>query len=449
MMIGVPDVFSWIRNADSAKTAWDALSKKSFRNPFTTKEFASSEHIRVPELLKYIYQGDSNSVGNFLQEHPDVINAKITPFGTTALHVATLAGKVEIGTKLVELMSPEALAIQDVYGRTALHYAANTRMARYMVEKNENLVTIADKWRVVPVVSTSQWARRDMTVYLLSKTPFQLLTGENIGNGSLLLQWTVVSKIIFDEQKSQICFQLRNLEINTVDPLKLDNNGRVLPTSDQKRDAISYTYRLQLNMANAVLPEIQRHDIHNYDYWSACMRSYLLSQDLWDIIKPPPTDQAVAADHEAEYKAWRIKKATALLAIQTSCTPDIFSLISHIDSARIAWYTLFEANLSRKSSFQSASQVTLTLNTKPSTLGAVKPVLHDDYAQYADLVKYVHGGNWHSTRSFLDQHPEVINAKISSSDSTALHMAARAGKVEIVGKLVELMSPEAFGDTGF
>ncbi|CAK7339076.1 unnamed protein product [Dovyalis caffra] len=158
-------------------------------------ELVSSEYIRVPELVKYIYQGDSNSVGNLLQEHPDVINAKITSLGTTALHVATIAGQVEIGTKLMELMSPEALAIQNVYGRAALHYCSSTRMARYMVEKNENLVTIADKWRIIPVVSTSQWAKTDLTVYLLSKTPFQLLSGENIGNGSLLLQWAVMSKM--------------------------------------------------------------------------------------------------------------------------------------------------------------------------------------------------------------------------------------------------------------
>ncbi|CAK7339091.1 unnamed protein product [Dovyalis caffra] len=195
-----PDIYSEIRkagSAETAKTAWDTLLKNSFRNPFVfeTEGLVDSEYTGAPELVEYITGGDWHSVESFLGDHPDVINEKITSTGDTALHVATLAGKVEIVRKLVESMSREALAIQDVDGRTPLHHAATkgiTTMARYMVEKNENLVAITDNWRLIPVILACGSARRDMTVYLLSKTPSHLLSEEN---GSALLQCAIASKM--------------------------------------------------------------------------------------------------------------------------------------------------------------------------------------------------------------------------------------------------------------
>ncbi|CAK7339105.1 unnamed protein product [Dovyalis caffra] len=152
----------------------------------------NNEYNRVPKLLKYINQGDWHSVGNFIDEYPNVINAKITSDGQTPLHKATCEGKVEIVGKLVKLMSPEALAVQDVYGNTALHYAAArgmTRMARYMVEKNDTLVTIANNWGIIPTLYACAGGQRDMTAYLLTKTSFRSLS---LGHASVLLQCAIV-----------------------------------------------------------------------------------------------------------------------------------------------------------------------------------------------------------------------------------------------------------------
>ncbi|KAL8503305.1 hypothetical protein ACS0TY_022153 [Phlomoides rotata] len=62
----------------------------------------------------------------------------------TTLHVAAQSGKAnDYVWKLVELMSPEALALRDRYCYTALHSGAkvgNTEAAMVMLEKNHELL---------------------------------------------------------------------------------------------------------------------------------------------------------------------------------------------------------------------------------------------------------------------------------------------------------------------
>ena len=103
----------------------------------------------------------------------------------------------------------------------------------------------------------------------------------------------------------------------------------------------------------SIVVEVLRGD--NYDDWSACMKSYMLAQDLWDFIEHTghhEGDQEVDSkpvDHqEGDSKALRKKNAAALHAIQISCEPNILSKIRSITSAKVAWDTL--ANLQRQHS---------------------------------------------------------------------------------------------------
>ena len=62
------------------------------------------------------------------------------------------------------------------------------------------------------------------------------------------------------------------------------------------------------------------------------MKNYLTGEGLWDII-----DSDVEARHEEN---WRSRNAKALYAIQLSCGPDCFEMISEINDAKDAWSRL-------------------------------------------------------------------------------------------------------------
>ncbi|CAK7339104.1 unnamed protein product [Dovyalis caffra] len=219
-------------STDSAKIAWDNLAN-SYRKPLplpvpkgnagkfqipdsdsdfdefddTDSDFdtdngtgkVKDDYTQFAGLADSVYRGDWHSTMNFLDRHPGVINSKINSFGRTVLHMATITGNVEIGEKLVKLMSKGALAIQDVDGNTALHYAAcrgAAKMARHIVEKNDTLVTIANKRQYIPIASACASGYRDATIYLLSVTPLEVLSLDNGIHGSLLLRHAITSKML-------------------------------------------------------------------------------------------------------------------------------------------------------------------------------------------------------------------------------------------------------------
>ena len=79
--------------------------------------------------------------------------------------------------------------------------------------------------------------------------------------------------------------------------------------------------------------------VDNYLGWSVQMKTYLIAQDLWDIVNT--TDECPKQeDDEAAFKAWSKKNAMALHVIQMSCPQRICHVISLITSAKIAWETL-------------------------------------------------------------------------------------------------------------
>ena len=74
----------------------------------------------------------------------------------------------------------------------------------------------------------------------------------------------------------------------------------------------------------------------NYDDWSVQVETYLLAQDLWDVVEAPiPGETKTEAD-----KAWHKRNAAALHAIQISCSSDTFNVIRKIRWAKEAWDTL-------------------------------------------------------------------------------------------------------------
>lgn len=98
---------------------------------------------------------------------------------------------------------------------------------------------------------------------------------------------------------------------------------------------------------------------NNYKYWRSRMKAYLLSEDLWEVVKPIREPAAKLEDDEAEYKAWTTKNAKALYAIQNSCGREMFYLISETETAKGAWEAL--ENFSKLT-----GMLTLCQNSKPT-----------------------------------------------------------------------------------
>ncbi|XP_016652490.1 PREDICTED: uncharacterized protein LOC107881930 [Prunus mume] len=153
-------------------------------------------------------------------------------------------------------------------------------------------------------------------------------------------------------------------------------------------------------------------DSSNYLDWSVLVKTYLLAQDLWDVVEEEEEEEA-----DDEFKAWRKKNAMALHKIQISCGREAFSLIRNTTSAKSAWDTLAE-------------------KFKP------KPFLtryDNDYNQYKPLFDAVRSGDWNKAKDFLTLHPNAIRARLPSRGMIALHLATELEHEHIVEELVQLM----------
>ncbi|KAG6763597.1 hypothetical protein POTOM_031023 [Populus tomentosa] len=209
---------------------------------------------------------------------------------------------------------------------------------------------------------------------------------------------------------------------------------------------------------SSIVVEVLRGD--NYDDWSACMKSYMLAQDLWDFIEPTGLqegDQEVDSkpiDHqESDSKALRKKNAAALHAIQISCAPDILSKIRSITSAKDAWDTLAhlqqQHSPSHKEQSDEAKPAEVEKSQGPKQSVESEPA-EDDKSHgsgavngpFLTLYKHAHNGDWDDIKTYLSQHPNATKAKIKPSGRTVLHVAAYAGNLKVVEELVKLMSVE-------
>ncbi|XP_040368118.1 uncharacterized protein LOC112177784 isoform X2 [Rosa chinensis] len=176
---------------------------------------------------------------------------------------------------------------------------------------------------------------------------------------------------------------------------------------------------------NAIVPELLNQ--HNYEEWSSRVKTYLLAEDLWDVVKGKhPIPNA-----EAENKLWMKNNAKALHAINISCGTEMFSFIRKSNTAMEAWEVLEkEFKLRLKSEIE-------------ETAGENNANNFDRYAPFFD---YVMGGDWDNAKECLlglgSDADNALRATDPYYQNTALHVAALNGKVHIVKELVQLMTPE-------
>ncbi|EXB44303.1 hypothetical protein L484_012223 [Morus notabilis] len=65
-----------------------------------------------------------------------------------------------------------------------------------------------------------------------------------------------------------------------------------------------------------------------------------------------------------------------------------------------------------------------------------------DFERHRQLFHDVRQGNWENAKTYLDQHPDAVRARIDFSGNTLLHVAVSAGHLHIVKELVKLLTEE-------
>ncbi|KAI3518021.1 hypothetical protein L1887_06356 [Cichorium endivia] len=77
----------------------------------------------------------------------------------------------------------------------------------------------------------------------------------------------------------------------------------------------------------------------NYNTWSTCMSSYLLGQDLWDVVGGTNTTEPRIDANGAVHK-WRVKTGKALFIIKTTVEEDLLEHIRDFNTPKEAWDAL-------------------------------------------------------------------------------------------------------------
>ncbi|KAK3220203.1 hypothetical protein Dsin_014173 [Dipteronia sinensis] len=122
-------------------------------------------------LINAAQRGDWKS---FVHEDPKAWKCRITSLSQTALHVAAISCQWGFVLKLLEVLPPESITVQDEYGNTALHYVAaggSLKTAKALVTKNSDLPQMTDKNGHLPLI-TSIWSEsnKELAWYLSSVT---------------------------------------------------------------------------------------------------------------------------------------------------------------------------------------------------------------------------------------------------------------------------------------
>ncbi|KAL6279458.1 hypothetical protein ACE6H2_016339 [Prunus campanulata] len=209
-------------------------------------------------------------------------------------------------------------------------------------------------------------------------------------------------------------------------------------------------------MAGKVVPSaIVLHVLNqdNYEEWSFRVKTYLLAEDLWDVVKGTTTKPPKYGEAD-KIKDWKKRNAKALHAIQISCGVETFSLIRGISGAHVAWNTLAEkfkpAEVERD-----AEELRSDEDLEREAIDGCENNASIDFDRYEGFIVDLKFGDWDSAKEFLISEPEAVRSRITPEGDTALHVAVKRAKLKVVKELVQRMTKEdleikdAYGFTAF
>ncbi|KAJ1431086.1 PGG domain [Sesbania bispinosa] len=195
------EILDEITHFKTAKEAWNHLRAQYGSKLKATPDkkqalfdYNLGEH---KELFRQVERGDY--IGNI-----GMAIYSTSRSGRTLLHVAAIAGHVDIVEKLVREGKSTLVNMKDERGYTALalvsHYTGNTEIAKCMVETKirirQELLIMQNKEGEIPVLLAAASGHKEMTTYLYSKTPLhEVFDGDDSRNRVLLLARCIAAEI--------------------------------------------------------------------------------------------------------------------------------------------------------------------------------------------------------------------------------------------------------------
>jgi hypothetical protein len=135
-------------------------------------------------LYQAALKGDWKVAEALFEKYPDGFSHRITERNETALHIAVVANRAAFVKELVKCMTPDEIALPNMDGNTALHFAAGSEIvsiAMAMVKVNEKLPLIRNNSKVckdtpfTPLYTAAENGRSKMVSYLYPLTPIEYL----------------------------------------------------------------------------------------------------------------------------------------------------------------------------------------------------------------------------------------------------------------------------------
>ncbi|KAL5568432.1 hypothetical protein UlMin_025007, partial [Ulmus minor] len=225
------DTFNLIKEKSEAEEAWDTLAKEFSDSSSETESDSSSEtesenlinndparnenndeHTQeYNRFFNNVGKGNWTATQEFIRLHPEAVRITSPTFNQTALHVAVTFGHLHIVEKLVNLMTPKDLARKEnEHNETAFQIAiktGNISMAKCMVGKNQNLLSIACSDNIIPIVNAVISGQKPMARYLYPLTVQQGVLFSHNGRHGAYLMIQCINNKMFD-----IVFKLIELE---------------------------------------------------------------------------------------------------------------------------------------------------------------------------------------------------------------------------------------------
>ncbi|KAK3220220.1 hypothetical protein Dsin_014190 [Dipteronia sinensis] len=121
--------------------------------------------------------GNWENAERIIKKNPGALTAKISMLSLTALHVSAFSGHSKFVEKLVEIMSPEQVALPDLTGNTAHHHAAtagSVKAAMALLKKNPALTEYQGNQGFIPLLSAVVYGAekgKEMTWFPARRTP--------------------------------------------------------------------------------------------------------------------------------------------------------------------------------------------------------------------------------------------------------------------------------------
>ncbi|GAB4852391.1 hypothetical protein Ancab_016583 [Ancistrocladus abbreviatus] len=159
-------------------------------------------------LYRAAYKGDWGRAARFFEHNHEAVKARISIFSMTALHVAAGQQHWQFVEKLVDKMDSDDLAMEDLGGYTALHYAAKAgciQAVRKMVQKNPTLTQKASLSGHVPLHvaagSSTSPGQKEVVWFLALETKDEAFNGPFGCPRGCELIWGVVAAEYLGKKK--------------------------------------------------------------------------------------------------------------------------------------------------------------------------------------------------------------------------------------------------------